>query len=258
MSASPKKETPLTAHATLSDRVAALLSDPLRTASGMASLSTEVDAAADRATEEAERARSAALDPRLTSKDVAELRRARADAEFQAERLTAASAALRAEVAELEAAEKEADRVAAYEAAARGSQAVADQITAEYPELSRKLMALIEKIRSATEQVVAVNRDLPEGRAPLHGPEGLARGFNDCTGTKHRQPVVRIMNSLVAPFAPAAHYAWPIDAGRLVSAASVDGFAPHGSWPTSADVRKGVELSANLALKAPPTFDDPA
>ena len=258
MSAAQKKETPLAAHATLSDRVAALLSDPLRTASGMASLSNEVDAAADRATEEAERARSAALDPRLTSKDVAELRRARADAEFQAERLTAASAALRAEVAELEAAEKEADRVAAYEAAARGSQAVADQITAEYPELSRKLMALIEKIRSATEQVVAVNRDLPEGRAPLHGPEGLARGFNDCTGTKHRQPVVRIMNSLVAPFAPAAHYAWPIDAGRLVSAASVDGFAPHGSWPTSADVRKGVELSANLALKAPPTFDDPA
>ncbi|WP_370275104.1 hypothetical protein [Pararhodobacter marinus] len=245
-------------HTALSDKVAALLSDPSRTAASMSALSVEVDAAATQAAKEAEEARMAALDPRLTSKHVADLRRIREDAEFQAERMIAAAAALRTEVAQLEETEKEAARVAAYEAAAAESRAVADQIVAEYPELARKLMALIANIRSATEQVVAANQDRPKGREPLRGPEGLARGFNDCAGTKHRREVVRIMNSLVAPFAPATYYAWPIEAGKLVSAESVDGFTPHGAWPNASDVQKGMELVAADNLPAPPTFDDPA
>lgn len=240
----------------LSDRVAAMLADSARDASAMAALCAEVQSAAKDATKEAADARDAALDPRLDSKQVADLRRVRADSEFQAERMVAAAAALQAEVAALTAAEAEARKVAAYDAADLRAQEVADKIAAEYPALSCRLMGIISEIGEATARVVAVNRDLPQGREPLQGPEGRARGFNDCAGTKHRQEVARIVNSMIVPFAPRPYYAWPVEGNSAINADDAGGFSPYQSWPSASDLAKGSSSVALDRCAAPPTFGE--
>lgn len=243
---------------TLHDRIVALLADPARTAAAVAALLPDLRTAREAAREAAARARADALDPRLTGRKVADLRSRAEDAAFAADRLDAAETALLAEAEALDRAEREAERIAAYEAADRQAREVADRIAAEYPDLSRRLMGLIADIVAATSAVVVVNRDLPEGRPSLQGPEGRARGFNDCAGTRHRRPVARIVNSAIPPFAASHDFAWPCHGGGRLTAEDVGGFDPHLQWPGAADTARGLAAVAATEAPALPTFADPA
>lgn len=242
----------------LSDEAAQLLADPKRTANQMSELSRRIEQAAALAEQDAASAREKALNPRLLVAEAAKLRKDREDAEWLAERLLNAKEQLAVEVEALEDQEKEADRLTRYEDAKRQSYDLAARIKAEYPALLQQLMQLIADIQSVTREVVLVNKDLPKGHEMLQGPEGLARGFNDCAGTQHRIKVARIVNSMLVPFIPHSNYAWPVADRQTISAAQAGGFSPYNQWPTKADVDQALALVAQTEAPRLPTIDDPA
>jgi hypothetical protein len=114
----------------LDDRIAAAFSD--RVQSGViAALITEAEGAAVASSESAERAKQRALDPALTSDDVAEARSVWNDAQFSAERMKTAVVRLGARLKEVKAEEENRRRWTVYE----NLKAERDRLAAELKEI---------------------------------------------------------------------------------------------------------------------------
>lgn len=140
-----------------------------------------VEEAATAARAEAEKTRTAALDPRLSA-SAAEAKRAEAErAGFQADRMEVALASLRDRLVEAEEAEALADRRARYDAAKVRGEAAAARLAAEYPEIVERLVPLLREVLEATADVIEANKERPEGADKLPIPEYAARGIEDVT-----------------------------------------------------------------------------
>lgn len=157
------------------DRIAEALNASTLTSRSAAALRAEAEAKAQELRQAAAWWRDQALDPRATGTEVAERRRQADDAQFEADRIGRAVetlGALEAELAETEAREA---RQAAYDAASAERDAVAEVIRRDYPALAQALVGLIDAIAASNRAVLAVNRALPDGAAPLELAESLAR-----------------------------------------------------------------------------------
>lgn len=123
--------------------------------------------------------RAGLLDPATTREDIEAARRQAENAALDLERLDNAISQLGERFIEARAAEREAEKKAAYDTAEALRDVVAKRIKREYPALQSGLIALCEAILQANLAVDRVNEDLPAGAEPLHRPEGQVRGFHD-------------------------------------------------------------------------------
>lgn len=234
---------------TLSDEISALLNDPARTAAKVGAMLARIGSVIERSRQRAAAARHDALDPRQSWASVNALRAAADEAEFEAERMVRAGEELENELAALEKSEAEEARVARYRAATARAETCAARIRAEYPALAKGLVALLAEIADATRDVVAVNRDLPADAPMLQGPEGLARGFNDCAGTKPKVEPMRLCEAVIPPLAVQDRALWPRDRLTVwgVNKSTLDEkYIPYGNWPSVAQVRASLEDAAQL------------
>ena len=125
---------------------------------------------------DADQARKRALDPLVTAGELAAARTAMDDARFLHERLTAAVSRLRQRLAEVQASEDQARRLARY----RDLEQVRDQLAAElralYPAFALKLAALLTRIAANDQAIAHLNRNAkPSGLPPLLSAELVAR-----------------------------------------------------------------------------------
>jgi chromosome segregation ATPase len=193
----------------LDERVAAAFADGA-TSSGVADLIAEVEAAAVASGENAETARSRALDPALAAPDVAAARRDMEDASFRRDRMHEAVRRLGERLAEVKQEEEGARRREAYAEALVQRDVLAAELVETYPPLAERLADLVARIAANDAAIERVNRELPNGASWLADAEMIARqvrNFND-VGT----PVPRITVQLRLPafrYAALDPYTWP-------------------------------------------------
>ena len=198
------------AAADLDDRIAGAFRDG-PTSNDVATLITEVEAASLASSETADRARTRALDPALSTKQVAEARRAMEDAAFARDRLSAAVPRLQERLKELRAAEENARRWAAY----RKTEAERDKLAAEladvYPPFAERLAELLPRIDANDRQIEQINdHALPSGAKRLLVAELVARGLPAFNPEPYVN-VPRITHELRLPAFeyPGERYVWP-------------------------------------------------
>ncbi len=161
----------------LDDRITAAFSHGT-TSDQVTSLISEVEDAADAASDAADRARSHALDPAVSSADVAIARRQMEDAAFRQERLHNAVTRLRERLRELQAQEKDQRRRMAYEKAREERDKLAAELKAMYPPIEAQLAELLPRIVANDREIEHINgHALPEGTERLLFAELIARGL---------------------------------------------------------------------------------
>ena len=106
----------------------------------------QATAAIATAATDAEQARKRALDPLVTAGELAAARTAMDDARFLHERLTAAVSRLRQRLAEVQASEDQARRLARYHDLERARDQLAAELRTLYPAFAPKLAALLTRI----------------------------------------------------------------------------------------------------------------
>ena len=163
----------------------------------------QATAAIATAATDAEQARQRALDPLVTAGELAAARTAMDDARFVHERLTAAVSRLRQRLAEVQASEEQARRLAHY----RDLEQVRDQLAAElralYPAFALKLAALLTRIAANDQAIAHVNSHAkPSGLPPLLSAELVARehGRLRQSRVRHSAAVGRSAASVVRRF----------------------------------------------------------
>ena len=114
----------------------------------------QATAAIATAATDAEQARKRALDPLVTAGELAAARTAMDDARFLHERLTAAVSRLRQRLAEVQASEDQARRLAHYRDLERARDQLAAELRTLYPAFALKLAALLTRI-AANDQAIA-------------------------------------------------------------------------------------------------------
>ena len=129
------------------------------------------------ANEAADRARARALDPALTAKEIAEARRNMEDAAFARDRLQAALPRLQDRLTELRAAEEDARRWVAYNAAKAERDKLAEELARVYPPLVAQLVDLMARLAASDRALDACNRARPTGAEHLPTAEEIARGL---------------------------------------------------------------------------------
>ena len=203
------------ATAALLAEIAEAMRDPGLASTRAADLAEAAQRAAAQASLAAADARAAALDPALSFEAVEAARLSADRAAHDARRLQAAMSSLTGKAAALAAAEDGAARLARYAAADAEAARVADRITSEWPDLSSRIVALLDAIMQANEQIDAANRDLPPGEPRLHRPEGRARGFSDrhdLTGDGHagiEYEIARLTSTVLPDLDPKKPLVWP-------------------------------------------------
>jgi hypothetical protein len=158
---------------------AEMLADLNATADALNLKLAALRAAQDTAKRAAETAREAALDPHLAD-DAMEAAQGEAQRQsWQAERIAVLAERLAARCDRARADDEQRARVAAYEAAKVKRDAAAARLLSNYPELARQLATLCETVADADNEVVRINRRLPDGLPALNRTEGHLRGFTD-------------------------------------------------------------------------------
>lgn len=234
----------------LSDRIAAVLNDDARAADAVRALLAEVQPEIARLKRRAATVLEDALNPRRTAAQVAELRAAADEAEFEVARIERAAAVLEEEAAALSDVEAEDARAKRYDRVKAQAAATAARIVAEYPWLADKLLALVGEVVAVTREVVAVNVDLPAGRDLIRGPEDIARGFNLTAGTSPDRAPWLLAELVLPPFAPSDIALWPrSETGGGLWRRSKDQpkFNPWTEWPKESQVEAArAELAAQV------------
>jgi hypothetical protein len=170
-------ELPNAAPADLDPRIAAAFDAGTRS-DAIPELIAEAEAAAVAAGEEAEHARTRALDPILSADAVAVARRQMEDARFRRERLETAVARLRERRQELRGQEEDDRRWMAYRKAEAERDALADELGRVYPPLAAQLADLFGRIAANDREVEQTNRALPKEGGRLREVELVARNLD--------------------------------------------------------------------------------
>ena len=210
-------ETETTIHdpAALLSEIAEAMRDPGLTSTRAADLAETAQRAAAQASLTAADARAAALDPSLAFEQV-EAARLEADrADHDRKRIEAAMSSLAEKAAALASAEDAGARLARYRAADKEAARVAELIAAQWPDLTSRIVALLDAIMQTNALVDAANADLPPDMPKLHRPEGRARGFPDhhgLTGDGHagiEYEILRLTSTVLPGLDPKKPLVWP-------------------------------------------------
>jgi hypothetical protein len=143
------------------------------------SLIGEVEAAASAAGAVADLARERALEPTLSTGDVATARREMEDAAFRRDRMQVAVIKLGERLRELRAQEEEQRRWLAYEMARAERDKLAAELKNLYPAVAANLADLMARIEANDREVERINTQArPNGSEWLLSAEMAARGLN--------------------------------------------------------------------------------
>ena len=132
------------------------------------------------------------------------------DAEFAHERLNAAVSRLRQRLAEVQAAEDQARRLAHYRDLERARDQLAAELAALYPSFALKLAALLARIAANDQAIAHLNSHKPTGLPPLLSAELVAREMAGFVNRGFATP--RLLQEVRLPsFAASApeRYLWP-------------------------------------------------
>jgi hypothetical protein len=194
----------------LDDRIAAAFADGA-TSSGVADLIAEVEAAAVASGENAETARSRALDPALTGPDVAAARREMEDGFFKRDRMQEAVRCLGERLREVKEEEEAARRRAAYDAALIERDKLAAELAEIYPPLAAKLADLVARVAANDATIERVNQKRPDGAAWIANAELVARQLNSFfDGSSNIPRIAQHMRLPAFRYAPLEPYTWPL------------------------------------------------
>lgn len=158
---------------------AEMLTDPNSTADELNRALAALRAALDEAKRAAENAREAALDPLLTDEGMQAAQAEAQRQQWQAERIAVLAERLAGRCDRAKADDEQRVRRAAYEGAQAKRDLAAERLKSEYPALARQLATLCEMVADADNEVVQINRRLPDGLPALNRTEGHLRGFSD-------------------------------------------------------------------------------
>jgi hypothetical protein len=176
--------------------------------SEIAATLSDATAAIATAAATAEQARQRALDPLVTTSELAAARSEMADAQFMHERLTAAVSRLRQRLATVQAAEDEARRSAHYRDLEQMRDQLSDELRALYPAFALKLAALLTSIAANDRAIAHLHK--PSGLPPLLSAELVARDMAGFVNNGFVTP--RLLEEVRLPsFAASANdrYLWP-------------------------------------------------
>lgn len=165
---------------TLSDRIRAALQGGK--SDGVSALISEVELAAGHSRDASAAARARALDPILSSDEVAQARKASEDAIFDAERMTRAAVSLREALTAFEASEAQERRRGVYDAARARRDAIVDRVRARYSVLANEIGELMAEMKAADADVLRANETKPNGADHLAGLDMVLRGFHPGVG----------------------------------------------------------------------------
>src|SRR5262249_36412722 len=160
--------------------------------------------------EEAEAARTRALDPTLAAPDVAAARREMEDGFFKRDRMCEAVRRLGERLVEVKRQEEKARRSAAYTAALVERDRLAVELAEVYPPLAAKLADLATRVAANDAAIERVNQKLPDGKKWLASAELVARqlkSFFDGTGDIPR--ITKHMRLPAFQYAGLDPYTWP-------------------------------------------------
>ena len=181
----------------------------------MAALAQEAEGAARAAGDAAEQARTRPLDPALSAKEAADA--LMEDAGLTRDRVLAAVSRLRERLTQLQAAEEDNRRRAAYEEAK-----LAEEFARVYPPLAAQLADLLGRLRASDDRIEYMNAHaLPSGVERLLVAELVARGLDGFVQNAIDIPrIVRRVQLPAFQYDIHAPYAWPrsssVDAGNLM------------------------------------------
>jgi chromosome segregation ATPase len=192
---------------TLEERIFRAFADGA-TSSGVADLIAEAEAAVVASGEEAEAARTSALNPTLAAADVAAARREMEDASFRRDRMQEAVRRLGERLREVKAQEEQARRQVLYDAAL----VERDKLAAELAEVYPPLADLAARIAENDAAIERVDRKLPDGATWIAGAEAVARGVpaNFVSGVSNVPRLTRDLRLPAFNFTTSgAAYLWP-------------------------------------------------
>jgi chromosome segregation ATPase len=196
---------------TLEERIFRAFADGA-TSSGVADLIAEAEAAVVASGEEAEAARTSALNPTLAAADVAAARREMEDASFRRDRMQEAVRRLGERLREVKAQEEQARRQVLYDAALVERDKLAGELAEVYPPLAEKLADLAARIAENDAAIERVDRKLPDGATWIAGAEAVARGVpaNFVSGVSNVPRLTRDLRLPAFNFTTSgAAYLWP-------------------------------------------------
>ena len=175
----------------------------------VAALIKAAEAASVSANASAERARTRALDPALSTSVVMEARRQMEDAAFHRDRLQVAVTKLRERLIVVKADEEDARRQLAYDNAEAVRDELAKELADLYPAFAEKIAPLLQRIVANDRMIEAINdHALPTGADRLHVAELKARGLLGWVANNIEAP--RITDQLrLPPWQPRSNYLWP-------------------------------------------------
>lgn len=160
----------------LADRIRSALTESLSSAD-IAAVIVDVEADVETLTAKAGEAERVGLDPLASAKDIAAARASAADAEFELKRLNVAAERLAARLEEAKSAEQHARDDAAYDAAIAERDALAADLSKQYPRAARTIADLLARIAASDATISEVNKKRRKGQEPLFSAETIARGF---------------------------------------------------------------------------------
>jgi hypothetical protein len=166
------------AASTLDEQIVAAFGDGANSGD-VSNLIAEAEAAAVSFAELAEQGLAQALDPVLSSLDVAAARREMDDAAFRRDRMQEAARRLRKRLRVVRQREDQARRRVAYDAAMAERDALAAELAELYPVIAERLADIASRIAASDAVIDRINRSLPDGAKWLPSAEMVARNLSN-------------------------------------------------------------------------------
>jgi len=193
----------------LDQRVAAAFLDAA-TSSGVAALIAEAEAAVVASEQDAEAARTRALDPTLAAPAVAAARREMEDGFFKRDRMLEAVRRLGERLGEVKRQEEQESHREAYAEALAQRDVLAAELVETYPRLAGQLADLAARVCENDKVIEHVNRNLPDGKKSLANAELLARHLKHFfDGTADIPKITTHMRLPAFKYAGLNPYTWP-------------------------------------------------
>ncbi|MBY0295632.1 MAG: hypothetical protein K2X71_06280 [Methylobacterium sp.] len=188
----------------LTDRIFAALTKSTTSATVVA-IMRDLDAEASDVAAELSKVEARALDPLTASEAVEEAQTAAIRLSFTQKRLAAARERLKARLAEVQQAEKDAENRAAYEACKAETEACVALLRTRYEPLARELAGILERCDAVAAEQSRVNAIKPAYAEWLRKPEEIAFGITH----NFRESMLASSTRLPDPAAPGQRSIWP-------------------------------------------------